>query len=501
MPWTPIILGVVFARLLAVDVGAVLSSDSLGYLTWAERPFGKGLVVQGYRQAAYPVFLAGSDTFARVVGWDRLLGVAVLQRATLVVAILLCWWALRLWAIPILVMVTSATYVVHVDTVLTEALLIPLCLIAGSIVAATTLRRTWTMLHPAATLGVLTAVIVFAAALKLQYASLLFLAVAAGVLLVSDSLLTKRTAIIVLATGVGLVATLAVAQAFENRSELGVFEPVSERARAEYYGAWQAVFTLEPSNEKEPALAPFYDDGDLFTFLHGIEASEPDYPKRARIIRVRIADMFDAAKTTRRHEQLASFLGTFRGGRFDDLDSLVDRALAADQPNERTHFNSLYKSDGEDGVLLAVNDGHSTKVVSVGGLFDRVADPLSDHRPYRGRVGIISLILVLIGIAWPGRQRLMCLAATLGMCAVGVAMASAYIDSARFLLGPLTVLAVAASASAASLAPPAAARAVAFVRSRRRSAAPLAPRPDDSDTPSSAGTRGNETPGTGSQSR
>jgi hypothetical protein len=314
---------------------------------------------------------------------------------------------------------------------------------------------------------------VCAATIKLQYASLLFLAVAAGVLLVGDSLLTKRTAIVVLATGFGLVAILALAQAFENRSEQGVFEPVSERARLEYYGAWQATFTLRPSNQHKHALARFYDNGNLTTFLYDVETSEPSYPARARIIRARIADMFEIAGTTKRREQLASFLGTFRGGRIDDLSGLVDRALAADQPNERTHLNSLYKSDGEDGVLRAVNDGHSTKVVSVGGLFDRVADPLSDHRPYRGRVGIISLILVLIGIAWRGRQRLLCIAATLTMCAVGAAMASGYVDNARYLLGPLTVLAVAASVTVASLAPPATARAVAYVRSGRRSEAPL----------------------------
>ena len=120
------------------------------------------------------------------------------------------------------------------------------------------------------------------AALKLQYAALLAPAAAIGWMLHRDGLVTRRLGIVALASASLFVGVLTVAQSFENRSELGVFEPIAERHRSKWWGAWQVVFVHHPDNVDDPALAEYYDDGNLYTFLHGVEREVPDYQQRRR---------------------------------------------------------------------------------------------------------------------------------------------------------------------------------------------------------------------------
>ena len=204
----------------------------------------------------------------------------------------------------------------------------------------------------------------FAAALKLQYATLLLLGVAAAILLVRDTLLTKRVATIAVAAGFVFVACLGLGQAIQNHSQLGVFEPVSERARAEWYGAWTAVFVVHPSNQHVPGLAPYYDNGVWHTYMQNVEKTEPSYRARVRIFRRHIAEMFKAAHTTKQHEELASFWGALHGGRTDDYGRWIPwaAALRTDEANRRADVNFLFAYSGEQAVLRAVNHGESIQI-------------------------------------------------------------------------------------------------------------------------------------------
>lgn len=453
--WAPrVFVTVVLGRILAVDLAGVVTNDSIGYFVRATDPLGAGFVSQGYRQAAYPLFVAMSDLVAEIGGWDRVFGLALVQRSALIVAVGLCWWALRWWSAPLLVFVSAPTYVIHSDFLITEGMLVPLSLAAASVGAAVVLKRSAVVDRPQLVLVGSVAIAVAAASFKLQYASLLLLSSAAAWLLWRDGLVARRRAIAVVASGFVFVIALATAQSFENHSELGVFEPVSERARAEWYGAWQAIFTLQPENYQDPALTEYLAEGNLYTFLHGIEASELDYEVRAAAIRARVDAMFEAAGTTAREQQVNASLGALRGGRIDDLAGLVNRALAAvpgDDGAGRVGANGVFGRGGEQAVLDSVNEGAPAGVLSLGVVLEPLSRPIGDHRPIKGEVATGGLVLALIGIAVPGRQRAICVAGAALAVAVALALGSAYIDNSRYLLGPLTVVAIAGTLGARSV--------------------------------------------------
>ena len=291
------------------------------------------------------------------------------------------------------------------------------------------------------------ATVVLSASIKLQYAALILVAAAIAWLVYGDMLISRRFAFTAIGSTAFFLALLSTVQALENRAELGVFEPVSERARAEWYGAWQAVFGLHPGNRDEPQLAEFYDGGNLYTFLHGIERAEPDYPTRARIIRDRVEEMFEAADTTPRAEQVAALLGAMRAGRLDDLDGTVDRVLDAPDGDsmERISFNSQFSTDGGATIVADLNGGANPGVVTTGPLVDFTQRLLPDHRGHRGVLAVAALVMMVAGFTVRGRHRVAAASVLGSVVLIALALSTGYIDNARYLLGPLALMLVGAT--------------------------------------------------------
>lgn len=434
-------LALALCRVAAVDLAGIVTNDSLGYIRRADDPLGAGFVSQGYRQAAYPLFITISNIFGNLLGWDHILGVALLQRALLVGGLVLTVWAMRWWSVPIVAFATSASFVVHVDLILPEGILIPGCLIVGALLAAAILGR---VQRPTVARVVFASACVLAslcASVKLQYAVLLAAPVAIGWLTVQDRRLTRRFAAVGLGSAVCFVVAVALAQSIENHAETGVFEPVSERARAEWYGAWTAVFTVHPENRTNPALATYFAEGDLYTFLHGIEQEVPEYRVRAAIIRDRIASMFGAAGTSANAERFQAFLGAVQGGRSDDLAGVVNRVLTADNGDTltRVEFNTTYRAGGMEGIREALNRGRAPGIVTSGSLPDFSQGILDDHRPWRAEFGLASILLMLASLGFRGRHRCGIVAILVVATGTSAALALGYIDNARYLLGPLVI--------------------------------------------------------------
>jgi hypothetical protein len=441
-PWAgPLTLGLFVLRALTVDVAGIVSNDSIGYLSRSFDPLSYGFVVQGYRQAAYPVWIHIVSWSDPIVGVDTIFAVAMTQRAMLLMAIVALWGALRWWAVPLLVIITSATYVIHTDFVLTEGFLVPGCVLAGALAASVVTGSGVGARHPRASLVAVTALAVVLGATKLQYSAVLLLACSIAWLAVRDRTVGLRSALVTLSVGAVLVAGLAVAQMVENHHELGAWEPVGEQARAEWYGAWQAVFVVHPENQTKPELAEYYEGGDLYVFLHGIEAAEPDYVIRSAIIRERVADLFAAAGTSRRREQFSAFVGAIKGGRTDDLAGITSRVRGdgADALAARLTVNGLARAQGTDTLLERVNNGESTEVMTIEAVTGRLQRLLYDYRPARSWLGVGALVLALGSLAVPGRHRLYVAASTLLLVSMSAVLASAYIDNARYLVGPMTI--------------------------------------------------------------
>ena len=421
-------------RVLSVNVFAVITNDSVGYLGWATSPTSQGWIAQGYRQAAYPISLWIFEKVDGILELDRIFTIALGQRLLLVLGLALAWWALRWWSTVALLIISSSTIVVLTNFVLTEGLTTPLAVIAASllIVLATTSVTGWRLIALGAVTGV---VLVVLAALKLQFAVFL-IPFAAAMLIESVRTRMPRGAVIALVAGPALViAGVAGAQALENSRELEVFEPISERARAEWYGAWVAMFQVDDRYDDQ-ALLEYYADGNLYTFLHGLEADEPNYPARIEVIEARIASMFAAAGTSQRQQQFVAFMGALRGGRTDDLGGLVNMALEVrvDSADRALTANSVGRQSGATAILERVNFGDTTRVLNTESLIGSSASFLGDHRPLRSWIFVFTLVVLAGGGIVARTCRWMALGTFAAVVLIAAALGSAYIDNARYLV-------------------------------------------------------------------
>ena len=214
------------------------------------------------------------------------------------------------------------------------------------------------------------------------------------------------------------------------------------------------MFGVHPGNRDDPQLAEFYDGGNLYTFLHGIERAEPDYPTRARVIRDRVDDMFEAADTTPRAEQVAAFLGAMRAGRLDDIEGILDRCPR--RARRRQHDADLLQQrsspiDSGATIVADLNDGAHPGVVTTGPLVDFTQRLLPDHRGHRGTLAVAALVMMLAGLAVRGRHRV-AVASVLGsVVLIALALSTGYIDNARYLLGPLALMMVGGTLAARAI--------------------------------------------------
>lgn len=111
-------LVVIALRVLSVNVFAVITNDSVGYLGWATSPMSQGWIAQGYRQAAYPISLWIFEKLDGMLELDRIFTIALGQRLLLVLGLALAWWALRWWSTVALLIISSSTIVVLTNFIL-----------------------------------------------------------------------------------------------------------------------------------------------------------------------------------------------------------------------------------------------------------------------------------------------------------------------------------------------------------------------------------------------
>ena len=440
-----VVLALALLRSLAPPVGGIVTNDSVGYLARSRHPFSYGFVVQGYRQAGYTVWIHLLDWLGNPFGLDTVFTVALAQRLMLLLGVVLLWGAVRWWSLPVLVVVTSGSYVIYTDYVLMEGFLVPAALLVAALAASVVTGSGVGARHPRAALVACAALAVAMGATKLQYAVALVLACAIAWLVVRDGATGWRFALVTLGVSGVLVSGLAVGQTFENHRELGAWEPVGERARAEWYGGWEAVFQVHPDNRRKPQLAEYYDHGDLYVFLHGLEATEPDYATRQREIRARVQAMFAAAGTTRTRQEAGAFLGAVGGGRTDDIAGITNRVQDGGVDGLRAWMAKGNQRANQAAVIAAVDHGRETKVLSTGPVTSWLQALFDDYRPAKGWLGYAAAVLALLGCAVRGRHRAYVAASTVALVGVCGVLASAYIDNARYLVSPMTISLVGAT--------------------------------------------------------
>jgi len=409
-----------------------------------------GVIAQGYRQFAYPFVISLTDQVSVIGGWDRSFGIALLQRVLLLAACGVLLWALRYWAVPILLLITSPVYTAQMNLLLPEGLIVPLSILSSALAVGLLSRRPpvrgrnlWLVL------SILLLSIALATMLKIQAAVLFFVFVVVVVDQVSRQLLSKRQGIGLLGAFVAFISLLSLVQAMENSRETGEFLPVSESARAAWWGAWQSTFTLEEGNKGNPDLAPFYDEGNLFTFLHGLEANEPSYQKRSDEISARIRQMLDQAGITPQELRINAIAGGLVGGRIDDMRGIVNTVVREDPVvSDEWYLRNSLGRDGVTAVQEAINDGRAFGVLTITPVVQRLATSSFDYRNWRVPLAVGSFVLLIFGLVVTGWPRHLALAGIAVVVAPALAMSSAYIDNARYFIAPWTVALILAIAVA-----------------------------------------------------
>lgn len=452
-----VVVGVIAVRLLSVPVAGIPTNDSIGYLNWALEPLGSGLVGQGYRQFGYPLFLFLTDRIAEGLLWDRLFSAALVQRLLLVTPLLVALARqTTVFVLPAMIL-SSPSIVVFTNFLLPEGLALGLCVsFAVAAYFSFVARVRFQSAFRVAALLVLIILI----GLKLQYAALAlpFVTLCLRFPLRQYRIPAFRKNFILPAFLVAFILIFALLLSRENFRELGEFAPVSERSRADWWGAWHVVFSLEPANRHIPELQEFFDGGNLFVFLHNLERTEPNLDVRTAEIEARIGSLFQTAGLSSGILHIESFFGGLSGGRHHDISGLVNRVLgedlrAPDSPSEEWFLrNSLGQSLGLDEFLTRINDGRRPGVLTLGPLNGIASSDSIDLVEARNWWLSISLALLLLSVVFRTELRLFSASVFVAYCAVAAALATGYIDNFRYLAPFAAVVLIALSANVSRIA-------------------------------------------------
>jgi hypothetical protein len=437
---------VILSRALSPDIIGILNNDSIHYLERAKHPSEFGLVSQGFRQAGYPLFLSAIGVFTDLTPYDLFFTAALVQRILLLVGLGYLGYLLRWWAAPALVFLSMPTLVTMTDLLLTEALSLSLAiLLACLLVHASGLGRAVTdssrrvQLQWAAG-GVLATLVL----VKFQYAAMLLPMV--GVVFTDwrSSRLSRNAALMIVGLPALFIGLLGLGQAIENANETGEFLPVSESARAAWYSSYKSVF-FDIESPIPQRLEPFYDDGDLYVFLHGLEGKESDYLIRREIIASRIDDLFLAAGTTHWRERWKALIGFLQLGPSDDIESTV--RFIREKPitqvetlNDRNFFSTAH---GTATLYATYNGGQAPSFLTTSAV--ALAIGPDDYRSARSWVLPLSIWILALSI-FVKEPRWLAGGTLLLVIAVTATHAYYYTSNSRYTLPSAAFAVVVASA-------------------------------------------------------
>lgn len=445
LAWTLFLL-VILSRALSPDIIGILNNDSIHYLERAKNPIEYGLVFQGFRQAGYPLFLGAISLFTDVTPYDLFFASALVQRIILLIGLGYLAYLLRWWAAPALVFLSMPTLVTTTDLLLTEALSLSLAIIfAGLLVHASGMgrpvvdakRRNVLLASTGALLVVLVLV-------KFQFAAIIFPLCGVAFTLWRSTLISRNTMLLMVGMPALLISALGLGQSIENRNETGVFEPVSETARVEWYSAYVSVFS-EVGDPPPPGLEPFYDDGDLYVYLHGLERVEPDYLVRRDLIAARIDELFEAAGTTPGHERLRAMIGFLQLGPKDDLESLVrfirQRPISeVESLNERNFFSV---ANGVEMLYTTYNESQIPSFLTTSAI--ALAIGPDDYRSVRLWVLVLAMVVLALS-SFLREVRWLAVGTLLMVVGIATAHAYYYTSNSRYTLPSAALAVVIASA-------------------------------------------------------
>jgi hypothetical protein len=199
------------------------------------------------------------------------------------------------------------------------------------------------------------------------------------------------------------------------------------------------------SGSPSPELEPYYDDGDLYVFLHGLERQEPDYLVRREIIAARIDGLFEAAGTTHGRERLRAIIGFLQLGPKDDLESMVrfirQRPVTeVESLNERNWFSV---ANGVEKLYATYNNGQKPAFLTTSAV--ALAIGPDDYRSVRLWILPVAMAILLLSISLKD-SRWLAIGTLLMVTAIASAHAYYYTSNSRYTLPSAALAVVIASA-------------------------------------------------------
>jgi hypothetical protein len=439
-----VVLGLIaLPTVLSVNLFPVITEDSLTYLGYADNLGDSGFVVAGYRQFGYPLFLAFGERLGRLVTIEPLLFTVALQRMLVVLGLIYAVWVFRWWSIPILVFAMTQAMIAYTNLVLTEGLSIPLALILGTATAhffrlRFSSRGESPRLLPVVLVGGVGLTALGLLAIRFPYAvfGVCPLVVALGA---RDTTISRPAWAVFGSYVLIAIVTLGLISS-ENQREFAQFSPNTNGARTEYWAAWKLVFEQHPENALDPSLSEFYDGGNPYVFINGIDDMDLSYDEEASIYEEAISDLLAVAGIEEWGSRFESFAWALRSGRNDDVEGTIEAILNSDRMtvDQAIHVNSYSRENGAQAFADQVNGGDLPEAVITDPLGLRM--PLPPARDLAAILLPVSLAAQLWGLAHRN-TRLLGLAGLSAVIAYAGLIGYIRADNFRFMT-TITVFAV-----------------------------------------------------------
>jgi hypothetical protein len=310
------ILLVVVYSAIRVNWFPSITPDGLNYLDHSNDLVGIGFVQHGYRQFAYPAWLAFVDATAGMSSLEPLGLTVVLQRLFLITAAGVTVLVLRGWSVPIVFVLLSPSSIAFSNYILTETIAIPIAVIGAAASVAMLQNRpreqTEIWLGVAATAGVLLPMI------RLHYA-LISVALAVAILATGRVRGSSRRKTIVALSIMGLTFSLLVgALALDNLQKHGVLSPSIGAERQMFWATWENVVVFH-RDEVAEAAPEVYLDGSNFAFIRKMDSSDLSAGEQRTVYASAVEQIYAATGVSQTGERFRSFAGVMAGSRLDDV--------------------------------------------------------------------------------------------------------------------------------------------------------------------------------------
>jgi hypothetical protein len=398
-----VVLGsIALPALWSVNLFPVITEDSLTYLEYADNLGDSGFVVAGYRQFGYPLFLAIGEQLGRLLTIEPLLFTVAVQRALLVLGLVYAIWVFRWWSIPILGFALTGAMIAYTNLMLTEGLSIPLALILGTATAHFFRLRFSPRGESPRLLPVVLLVVVGLTAfglLTIRFPYAVFGVCPLVVAVAARDTTVSRPAWAVFGSYALLAIVTLGLTSFENQREFAQLSPSTNGARTEYWAAWKLVFEHHPENAIDPSLSQFYDQGDPYAFIHGVDAMDLPYQEEASIYEEAMSDLLAGAGIGEWSSRFESFAWALRGGRIDDIEGTIEAILNSDRMkvDQAIHMNSYSRENGAQALADRFNRGALPEAVITAPLGLRM--PLPAARVLAAILLPVSLAAHIWGLA------------------------------------------------------------------------------------------------------